>query len=101
MFRLAKVPDTGDPAFFLLCDHFACMEARRANADTANHDEYVRAKRAFLKMAIDEGWWIDLEGVWCPFHAREMVHASKEARERASQIVQPQGAQIAAFGRSA
>jgi hypothetical protein len=97
MLRLAKL-DTGEPAFFLLCDHRNCMEARRGGAVAAKED-YRAAKTAFLQTAISEGWWIDLEGVFCPPHAREMLRMAEEAEKRGSRIVQAQGAQIAAFSR--
>jgi hypothetical protein len=93
--------DTGDPAFFLLCDHRQCMEARRGAASIANQEEYRQTKKQFLQTAITEGWWVDLEGAFCPAHARDLLHAAQESEERGKQVVPAQGAQIAAFGRGA
>jgi hypothetical protein len=98
MFRLVKTPE-GVPAFFLLCDHRQCMDARRGPAVTANNDDYRLGKQQFLKSAIEEGWLIDLEGTFCPPHAREILHAAQAAQERAKQIVEPLPAHVAAFGR--
>jgi hypothetical protein len=100
MFRLVKTLDTGDAAYFLLCDHRQCMEARRGSAVMANGEEYQLSKRTFLKTAIEEGWWIDLEGAYCQAHARDMLHAAREAEERGRQVVaaaRPQD--VLAFGR--
>lgn len=100
MFRVVRLRDTGEPAFFLLCDHRQCMEARRGPAVVTNSDDFTLTKKRFLKSAIDEGWWVDLEGAYCPPHAQEMLHAAREAKERSRQIVEPHGPQVAAFGRS-
>ena len=98
MFRVVKTVGS-ELSYFLLCDHRQCMEARRGPANAANADDYRLTKQQFLKTAMGEGWWIDLEGAYCPLHAREMIHAAREAAEKGKQIVEPQGAQIAAFGR--
>jgi len=101
MFRVVKALDTGDAAYFLLCDHRQCMEARRGSAVITNADDYRLTKKQFLKSAMDEGWWIDLEGAFCPAHAREMRHAAQEAEQKGRQAVTPARPQdILAFGRS-
>jgi hypothetical protein len=101
MFRVVKTLDTGDPAYFLLCDHRQCMEARRGTAIITNGDDYRLTKKQFLKSAMEEGWWIDLEGAFCPAHSRDMLHAAREAEEKARQVVTPaQPGDILAFGRS-
>jgi len=101
MFRVVKTLDSDEPAFFLLCDHRQCMDARRGVAIIANTDDYRLTKRQFLKAAMDEGWWIDLEGAYCPVHARELVYAAREAQEAAKQAVIPPGlGEIQAFGRA-
>jgi hypothetical protein len=100
MFRLVKMLDTGDPAYFLLCDHPQCMEARRGAAVITNSEEHRLTKKQFLQAAISEGWWVDLEGAFCPAHAREMLHAAREAEEKGKQAVMPARAQdVMAFGR--
>jgi hypothetical protein len=99
MFRLVRIPETGDPVYFLLCDHRQCMEARRGNATVANAEEYRLSKAQFLKTAIGEGWWVDLEGAFCPAHARDLLHAAREAEERGKQIVEPRPEHIQVFGR--
>jgi hypothetical protein len=99
MFRLAKSLDTGDAAYFLLCDHRQCMEARRGTAIITNAEEYRLTKKQFLQAAINEGWWVDLEGAFCPPHARDMLHAAHEAEEKGKQVVaatRPQD--VLAFG---
>jgi hypothetical protein len=101
MLRVVKALDTGEPAFFLLCDHRQCMEARRGNATITNTDDFRLTKKQFLKTAIEEGWLIDLEGTYCPAHARDMLHAAREALERARQAVAPaQPSEVLAFGKS-
>lgn len=100
MFRIASTPDTGEPAYFMLCDHRQCMDARRGPAIVANADDYRLTKGQFLKSAVEEGWLVDLEGIFCPVHARALVHAVRAAQERGKQIVEPVGPQIAAFGRA-
>lgn len=102
MFRVARTLDgTGDPTYFLLCDHRQCMDARRGTAIISNGDDYRLTKRAFLKAAMDEGWWVDLEGAFCPAHARDMLHAAREAEERAKQVITPPRPQdLLAFGKS-
>jgi hypothetical protein len=100
MLRVVKAPDTGDAAFFLLCDHRCCMEARRGSALITNADDYQMLKKKFLKTAMEEGWWIDLEGVYCPAHAREMLQFAREAKEKGQQVVaaaRPQD--VLAFGK--
>ena len=99
MFRVAKALDSGDAAYFLLCDHRQCMEARRGAAIIANADDYRLSKKQFLKAAIEEGWWVDLEGSFCPAHARDMLHAAREQQERGKQVVTPQAGDILAFGK--
>jgi hypothetical protein len=99
MFRVAKALDSGDAAYFLLCDHRQCMEARRGAAIIANADDYRLSKKQFLKAAIEEGWWVDLEGSFCPAHARDMLHAAREHQEKAKQVVTPQAGDILAFGK--
>ena len=100
MFRTVKLLDTAESAFFLLCDHRQCMEARRGPAVLANREEYRLSKRQFLKTAMDEGWWIDLEGGFCPAHARDLLHAAREAEEKGKQVVAaPRPEQILAFGK--
>jgi hypothetical protein len=100
MFRLVKTLDTAEPAYFLLCDHRQCMEARRGNAVVSNSDDYQLSKRTFLKAAIAEGWWVDLEGAFCPPHAREMLHAAREIIEKGKQVVEAaRPEQILAFGK--
>jgi len=99
MFRLVKMLDTGEPAWFLLCDHRQCMEARRAPAIVTNGEEYRLSKRLFLKTAMDEGWWIDLEGAFCPPHARDLLHAAHEAEAKGKQVVEARPGHILAFGR--
>lgn len=100
MFKLVKSFDTGEPVFFLLCDHRQCMEARRGSAVMVNQEEYRLARKEFLKSALTEGWWIDLEGAYCPPHAQEMLHAAREAEERGRQTVAPaRPADILAFGK--
>jgi hypothetical protein len=49
MLRLVKTLETGDAAYFLLCDHRQCMEARRGNAVVTNTDDYRLSERTFLK----------------------------------------------------
>ena len=101
MFRLVKTLDTGEPVYFLLCDHRQCMEARRGPAVLVNNEEYRLSKRQFLKAAIEEGWWVDLEGVFCPPHARDLMYAAREAEEKGKQVVAaPRPEQILAFGRA-
>jgi hypothetical protein len=100
MFRVVKTLD-GEPAYFLLCDHRQCMDARRGTAVVTSGDDYQLSKREFLKAAIAEGWWVDLEGAFCPAHARDMLHAMREAAEKAKQVVtaaRPQD--VLAFGRA-
>ena len=100
MLRLVKTLD-GGPAYFLLCDHRQCMEARNGIASIANPDDFRLARDQFLKAAAGEGWWIDLEGAYCPAHAREMLYAARQAEERARQIVTPaQPGQVLAFGKA-
>jgi hypothetical protein len=100
MFRLVKAFDSGDAAYFLLCDHRQCMEARRGTAIITNAEEYRLTKKQFLKAAIDEGWWVDLEGAFCPPHARDMLHAAREAEEKGTQVVAPaRPEQVLAFGK--
>jgi hypothetical protein len=99
MFRLVKTLDTGDPAYFLLCDHRQCMDARRGAAIVSNGDDYRLTKKNFLKAAIEEGWWVDLEGAFCPAHARDLLHAAHEAEERSKQVVTPAARDVLAFGR--
>ena len=99
MFRLVKTPDPGGMAYFLLCDHRQCMDARRGDAIVTNADDYRLSRSEFIKNAIKEGWWIDLEGAFCPQHARDLLHAAREAHERGKQIVEPLPAHVAAFGR--
>ena len=100
MFRLVKSLE-GEPAYFLLCDHRQCMDARRGNAVVTNGDDYRLSRREFLKAAIAEGWWVDMEGAFCPMHAQELMHAAKEAEERGKQVVEaPRADQILAFGRA-
>lgn len=100
MFRVVKAFDNGDTAYFLLCDHRQCMEARRGPAVVANPDDYRLTKQAFIKSAIAEGWWIDLEGAYCPPHARDLVQAAREAVEKGKQVVEATPGHVAAFGRS-
>jgi hypothetical protein len=77
------------------------MDARRGTAVVANSEEYRLTKREFLQTAIKEGWWVDLEGAFCPFHAREMLHAAREAEEKGKQVVAaPRPQDVLAFGRS-
>jgi hypothetical protein len=99
MFRVVKTLDTGEPAYFLLCDHRQCMEARRGTAVVSNTDDYRLSKRTFLKAAIEEGWWVDLEGAFCPAHARDLMHAAREAQEKGKQVVEARPEHVAAFGR--
>jgi hypothetical protein len=90
MFRVVKTLDeAAEPAYFLLCDHRQCMEARKGTAVVSNGDDYRLTKKNFLKAAIEEGWWVDLEGAFCPAHARDMLHAAKEAATQAQQTVAP------------
>jgi hypothetical protein len=101
MFRVVKTLDTLEPAYFLLCDHRQCMEARRGPAMLVNQEEYRLSKRQFLQAAISEGWWIDLEGAFCPAHARDLLHAAKDAEEKGKQVVAaPRPEQILAFGKA-
>lgn len=95
MFRLVKTPDSA-PAYFLLCDHRSCMEARRGPAVVVNAEEYLLSKRAFVKSAIAEGWWVDLEGCYCPAHARDLLYAAQQAKQKV-EAAKPE--QILAFGR--
>lgn len=99
MFRVVRTLDTLEPAYFLLCDHKQCLEARRGSAVISNTDDYRLSKSAFLKAAMGEGWWVDLEGTYCPFHAREMLHAAREAAEKGKQIVEAAPNQVVAFGK--
>jgi sulfatase maturation enzyme AslB (radical SAM superfamily) len=99
MFRVVKAFDTGEPGFFLLCDNRQCMEARRGGVRVANSDEYRLSKKEFLKAAMQEGWWIDLEGGFCPAHARDMAHAAQKAQERGQQVVEARPEHVATFGR--
>jgi hypothetical protein len=99
MFRLVKTLE-GEPAYFLLCDHRQCMDARRGNAIITSGDDYRLTKKTFLKTAIDEGWWVDLEGAYCPQHARDLLHAARESEERGKQVVEAaRPEQVLAFGR--
>jgi hypothetical protein len=100
MFRLVRTLDTGEAAYFLLCDHRQCMEARRGNAIVANADDYRLSKRTFLKTAMDEGWWVDLEGAFCPAHARDLMHAAREAMEKGKQVVEATPEHVVAFGKA-
>lgn len=99
MLRTVKAFDNGDSCFFLLCDHRQCMEARRGPAIVANVDDYRLSKKTFLEAAMSEGWVLDLEGAFCPFHAREMMHAVREAAEKGKQIVEAQPQHVRAFGK--
>ncbi|MGA7235929.1 MAG: hypothetical protein WBY44_09625 [Bryobacteraceae bacterium] len=100
MFRLAKIVETGESAFFMLCDRWQCMDARRDAVVYANAEEYRLAKRTFIKTAIDEGWWIDLEGELCPPHAPDMLYAARVAAENGKMVVPAEPGQIRAFGRA-
>ena len=86
--------------FFLLCDHRQCMDARRGPAIVSNVDDFRLTKQRFLQTAGEEGWLIDLEGTFCPAHARDLMHAARAAQERSQQIVEARGPLVAAFGRS-
>jgi hypothetical protein len=99
MFRVVKAPDSDESAYFLLCDHRSCMDARRGTAIVTNMDDYRLSKRQFLKAAIDEGWWIDLEGAFCPVHAREMLYAAREAEANGKKVVEARPEHISAFGK--
>ena len=98
MFRLAKTPE-GEVVYFIMCDHRQCMDARRGTAMVSNADDYRLSRKAFLRAAIDEGWWVDLEGSFCPLHARELMHAAKQAEERGKQVVMAEPGHVAAFGK--
>jgi len=100
MFRLAKAPESQDATFFLLCDHRQCMEARRGLPNMTNPEEYRLSKKLFVETARTEGWLIDLEGIYCPFHSREIAYMAKEAQERQQQVVPANGADVVAFGKS-
>jgi hypothetical protein len=100
MLRLVK-NEAGEDAFFLLCDHRSCMEARRGIANTANVEEYRLTKKQFMQTAIAEGWWIDIEVICCPMHAKEMILFAQEQKEKASQRVAPAGPRdLLVFGKS-
>jgi hypothetical protein len=100
MFRVVRTMDTAEPAYFLLCDHKQCMEARRGPAVVTNSDDYRLAKKQFLKAAMDEGWWIDLEGAYCPPHAQDLLHAAKEAQEQGQQAIHlARPGEVVAFGK--
>ena len=100
MFRRVTTAEN-QPAYFLLCDHPQCMDARRGTAAVANREEALLSKKLFLKSAIEEGWFIDLEGSYCPAHARDLLHAARETEERAKQVVAPARPQdVLAFGKA-
>lgn len=103
MFRLVKTlvgEEAGLPAFFMLCDHRQCMDARRGTAIMGSIDEYRLSKKQFLAAAIEEGWVVDLEGAFCPVHGREMLFAAQAAMEKARQVVKPARLEdICAFGK--
>lgn len=98
MLRVVRL-ETGEPAFFLLCDHRQCMEARRGAAVVANAEEYQLTKRQFLQAALAEGWWIDLEGAFCPPHARDMLHAARQQEEAGQQVVPARPQDLLTFGK--
>ena len=99
MFRLVNALDTGDSACFLLNGQRQCMEARRGPAGLANNEVYRLSKRLVLKTAI-EGWWVNLEGAFCPPHARDMLYAAREAEEKRTLVMATRRPEpILAFGR--
>lgn len=99
MFRLVKGPDN-EAAFFLLCDNRSCMEARRGNAMVANAEEYRHSRRVFLETAISEGWWVDLEGTYCPPHAHNLLATVQDAQAKTESVVEPaRPEQVVAFGK--
>jgi hypothetical protein len=77
------------------------MEARRGTAIVTNADDFRLTRNQFLENAVKEGWWIDLEGAFCPAHAKDFMHAARESQERGKQVVEAARPQdVMAFGRS-
>ena len=76
------------------------MDARRGDAMVVNVEEYRLTRKTFIENAMKEGWWIDLEGAFCPFHSRELQQAAREAEAKGKQIVEAQPGHVALFGKA-